>query len=326
MGTIGQICSGFGLGELVEVRELGGTRNVSFAVTTNHGKWLVRRRYEGYCEPERIAFDHTAARFLSEHGAAVPPPISETDGSTFWKNDQEIWEVYPWIEGRFLKDGEAEDVRILAEALAKLHEAGNAFQLRYDKRGPRGETDPQTLLANADRVEAESPDTAQVLADYRRAIIEAEEKLPLSLYSSLPHTLVHGDVQPANILVGNGRINGFIDLDWVAWRPRIYDLAFALLCCVASHEKPVGEGDIWSISQSQIFDAATVEEFLAVYQHHTLPLTNRENAALGPQMELTWCHIRVDNSLKAPPEERRVFLERDSEADSVLQTLKWHSS
>ena len=301
-----EICSQFALGEFVSADKVGGTRNLNYVFKTGRGKWLVRRRYEGYNDPERVTFDRRAAQYLSDNGVPVIPPM---------KGNSRRHDVYRFAEGRHLLDGNREDIIALAGSLAHLHHAGHSFQPRYEKLGPRGETDPERLLANIEKIQAESPDTADALAQYLKMTTQAAKDLPLPLYSSLPHTIVHGDIQPANILIKDGRVSAFVDLDWLAWRPRIYDLAFTIICCCARHEKPIGEGDIWSLSQVPELDIGTLQEFLACYEKSSMPLTPSEKAALSPQLALTWCHIRVDNSLKAPAAERRRFLTRGIESD-----------
>jgi len=310
-----EICSRFGLGELASVGRLGGTRSVSFVFRTDKGRWLVRRRFEGYCDPERLRFDHEAARFLAQNGAAVLAPLPTPDGAVCYRNDSGLWEVYPFVKGRRLADGDSGDVLALAKSLARLHEAGRSFQLRCDKLGPRGETDPDGLLMDMQRLEAESPDAAEALIPYRKAVERAAANLPLELYESLPHTLVHGDVQPANVLMNDEAVAAFVDLDWLAWRPRIYDLAFAILCCCARHAKPIGAGDIWLLSQTPEFDPGVAVGFLSVYESHSTPLTSDERKSLPPQVMLTWSHVRVGCALKAPERERLKLLTRDTESD-----------
>lgn len=305
------VCELFSLGSPVAVAEAGGTRNITFVVETDHGRWVVRRRHAGYCDPDRISFDHSAARFLGEQGVPVLPPVMDSDGNTVARIGDDIWEAYPFAEGRHLRDGNRQDVLALAKSLARFHQAGSAFDGRCDKLGARGETSPVHLLESIRKIQAESPDAAEALDAYEDAARSASEKLSDEAWAALPHTLVHGDVQPANIIMDNGEVKAFLDLDWIAWRPRIYDFCFALLCCAASHEMPLGEGDVWTLTQSPRLDNALAREFLSEYERSSSQLTNAEEAALGPQMTLSWCHIRVDNCLKVHPEQRRAFLERD---------------
>jgi Ser/Thr protein kinase RdoA (MazF antagonist) len=316
-----EICAWFSLGQLICVDRTGGTRNTNFVFLTDRGKWLVRRRYEGYCDLGRVLFDHEAARFLSEKGVPVVPPLPGVDGNTYWQHRGALWEAYRFVEGRHLLDGVGEDVLALASSVAHLHKAGASFELRYEKGGPRGETDPEHLLASIERVRAESPDARESALLYQQAVVRAAADLPSKLYSSLPHTLVHGDIQPANVLINDGRVGAFVDLDWCAWRPRIYDLCFAIICCCARHRVPIGSGEVWSLAQTPNLDARTLQEFLNLYEGQSAPLTAGERVALPPQIILSWCHIRIDNSLKVPAHERRRFLARKDWTEPSAQAV-----
>ena len=303
----------FGIGEISSIRDAGGSRNVSFVVETDRGRWIVRRRYEGYSSPERIAFDHGALRHLTAAGAAVVPPREDVDGNTSWRDEAGLWEVYPFADGRHLREGDPNDLRALAEALAQFHEAGRSCNARYDKLGPRGEMDPDHLLESAGRIRAEDPEIDDALDPYEQAVHKASKALSLAAWQSLPHTLVHGDVQPANVLVDGGRVSAFLDLDWCAWRPRVYDLCFAILCCCAMHDQPIGGGDVWDLTQEPMFDARLVNDFLRAYESQSERLADEERAAMPAQTVLNWCHARVDNALKVPPADRRRFLTRGGE-------------
>jgi Ser/Thr protein kinase RdoA (MazF antagonist) len=308
--VVREVCARFGLGEPISTTEAGGTRNTSFVVQTDLGKWVVRRRFPGYSDPDRISFDHSTALFLAQRGVPVMPPRADADGATVWRHDDDVWEVYPFAEGHHLRDGDRRDSLALAESLARFHDAGSSFDGRYDKLGPRGETDPDHLLESIEKARADAPDAGSALDSYKRAILKAAGELTSELYLSLPHTLVHGDVQPANIVMDDGRLTAFLDLDWCAWRPRVYDLCFALLCCCAAHERPLADGDVWALTQSPDLAPDLAREFLQVYQDRSTPFIASERAALAPQLALSWCHVRVDNSLKVPANQRRAFLER----------------
>jgi len=227
--TIRDLCTAFRLGTLHAVEPLGGTRNANYLVTTSSGKWFVRRRYEGYCDPARIAFDHQVLRHLGNRRAPVPVPLQATDGQTWRRDADRAWEVHPFVEGAHLREGRAEDLEALGSGLALFHEAGVDFPGRFDKLSPRGETDPRVIEGQANRIVADDPGCAAALERYREWTASAGDDVPDPLYAALHHTIVHGDVQPANILINEGRVAAFVDLDWCGWRPRIYDLAYALL-------------------------------------------------------------------------------------------------
>jgi homoserine kinase type II len=304
------LCEQFALGKLLDVSSAGGTRNINFVVRTESGQWFVRQRYGGYCAEEHLAFDHGASCYLAERGVLTPCPRLTCDGQSWWRDGAATWEVLPFVPGRQLRDGDEDDAAALGAALAQWHRVGQEFPLRYEKAGPRGETDPQQLQERIAKIAGESPDTAEVLVGYRNAIERAAAALPGREYSRLPHTLIHGDVQPANILLQAGQVGAFVDLDWCAWQARLYDLCFAILLCCANHDTPFDGGDIWSLSQTPRLSSAAIERFLSSYESHGASLSKEERRALQPQITLTWCHVRLGGALKVPADRRAAFLER----------------
>ena len=307
---IAGLCRHYGLGAVRACRQLGGTRNRNYVLDTSSGRWFVRQRYPGYCAPARIAFDDLALTYLAEHGAAVVPPRDTLSRGKHWRDGERVWQVFPFVTGRHLREGRPDDLGVLGIDLGRLHRAGEGFSLRYEKLGLRGETDPAVLLSQAEQIQAEDPQAAAALEPYGDWVARARRELPDDAYAALPHTLVHGDVQPANVLVHRQRIAAFVDLDWCAWQPRVYDLAFALLFCCATHETPIDGDDIWSLTQPPHVEDEPARAFLDAYQQAAGPLTGEERQALAAQVALTWCHCRLAGALKAPAQDRIAFLSR----------------
>jgi homoserine kinase type II len=304
------LCAHFSLGSLRALEIAGGTRNISYVAQTESGAWFLRQRHPAYCAPERIRFDHAAGRYLAERGTPTLLPRPGADGATWWQADGAVWEVFPFAAGRHLHDGDRADAEALGSALALWHRAGQDFPLRYEKLTARGETDPDRLLVRTEEIARESPEAVGILAAYRATLTRAAHALPSTLYTALPQTLIHGDIQPANLLVDQGRLRAFVDLDWCGWQARLYDLSFAILFCCAGHETPLDGGDIRSLTQPPHLEAEVTAAFLHAYAQEAPPLTAEEREALRPQLLLTWCHTRLDGAMKVPPAERAAFLLR----------------
>ena len=308
-----RVCDVFNLGNFLSAHNAGGTRNRNYIVETSSGKWFARQRFAGYSSPRQMKFDHAAIAFLHQHSAPVIPPRHTQNGESWCNIDDAIWEVFAYIEGRALRDGNSEDVEALGAALARFHSAGIEFPLRHEKISPRGETAPAFLRERLIRIEKESPETATILKTYQKSIEENAALLTDHVYRDLPHRLIHGDVQPANLLLEKSTFRAFVDLDWCAWRARIYDLAFAILTCCAHHKSTFDGSDIWSLTQTPYWEDGIVEQFLNSYQNHETPLSDGEKSALHSQVILTWCHIRLGGALKVRPERRLEFLEREGD-------------
>lgn len=305
-----RICNAYHLGRFISSSEAGGSRNTCYVFRTSAGQWFVRRRHPGYCDEKQVKFDHAAMLYLARAGVLVRPPLVSKTENTWWRDGEALWEVFEFIEGRHLRDGFEQDAAFLGTALGEFHRSGSGFDLRYEKNGARGETDPERLLLNAKRLRDENPETGSALEPYERLITQSAHDLPPDAYLALPHTLVHGDIQPANVLMVEDGVRAFVDLDWCAWRPRIYDLAFAVLCCCSSHEQPVGRGDIWALTQAPDYNIVATKSFLDAYEECAGALSGDEKKCLGPQIALTWRHVRIDGAFKVPREERRNFLSR----------------
>ncbi len=311
------LCADFGLGPPLTIKGLPGTRNLNFKVETPHGAWVLRRRFSGYCEPSRLEFDRRALEFLAGKGVPVVPCL-RSPHPTLFPSEEGLWEVSPFIEGSPLAEGDPAHLHALAEALAHYHAAGADFPRRLEKLGPRGETDPKVLLSQADEILRTSTGAESEIARYRDWVIQAAEALPDSLFFGLPHTLIHGDIQPANLLIREGRLVAFLDLDWCGWQARVYDLAYAFLFCCSTHPSPIEGGDIWSLTQPPIPRPELFADFLEAYREAGASLSREERAALPAQITLTWCHCRLAGALKVTPKERAGFLARPPHAREEL--------
>ena len=146
------VCERFALGEPQSCEPLDGTRNHNFRLTTSRGQFVIRDRYVGYRDPSRITFDHAASHFLSVTGAPVVSPVPTMTQESFWATGERLWEVFPAVPGQHFRDGNLDDIRALAAAMAKFHGVGSRFTSSCDKLGPRGETDPAQMRQLIDQL------------------------------------------------------------------------------------------------------------------------------------------------------------------------------
>ena len=305
--TIHDLCGLFALGALKTYSFSGGTRTGAVVLETERGKWFARQRHGAYSTDAQLRFDHGAAAFLAERGAAVHPPRKTAAGETWWQGEEAVWEVFPFVSGRAMRHGDAGDLSALGRAVGAFHEVGKSFGGSYEKLSPRGETDPSYLLATVAALSAEWPKCAD---PYEEWIHRGRKALPDAGYAALPSTLVHGDIQPGNVIFDENGVVAFVDLDWVCQRPRLYDIGFILPFCCAIRESPIAADDIWSLTQAYEPRSDLIMAFLDAYNTTTSALTTKEMEALPHQIVLSWCHARVCGALKVPVEERVRFLAR----------------
>ena len=302
-----RVVHAFGLREPVAHRRLGGTRNANFHVQDEGRSLFLRRRHRDYCDPEWIQFDRDAIRHLKSKGAPVLSPLEIREGGTWIPEGEECWEAYPWIDGNPYP-GTTAALDSVANRLAEFHLAGMDFYQSYRPGGfSRGETTPKRLLDIADQL---APACGDIVGFYAKQIEKASRILDEITYESLPQILVHGDVQPANMLFSGSTVLCFVDYDWLGRQPAIYDLAGALILFCGTRTKPIDGGDIWSLSMPFEFELESVRRFLAVYSSGMV-LEKESVPLLLEQTRLTWTHIRLSGALKVPEKDRRQFLARD---------------
>jgi Ser/Thr protein kinase RdoA (MazF antagonist) len=120
-----------------------------------------------------------------------------------------------------------------------------------------------------------SPDSlgdgyAKLPAELRTLVDPLRDQLWAAL-TDLPTQLTHGDCNVGNILVHNGEVTGYIDLDHLPHGPRIRDLSYYLHSRFVDH---IIHGDPNAM-------AAVLRHYVAGY-HSIHPLTEREQAAAVP--------------------------------------------
>ena len=69
----------------------------------------------------------------------------------------------------------------------------------------------------------------QLPKDFRAHSVDPHRDVAVARLSGLPVQLIHGDCDAGNILLSNGHVSGFIDLDHLPTGQRIYDLGYYLV-------------------------------------------------------------------------------------------------
>jgi homoserine kinase type II len=300
----------YNLGQVLFAERLGGTRNLNFVVQTMNGKYVARQRHPAYCEVGQMQFDHDVLEHLKKQGAAVVEAMTTRKGWRICRNGTAIWELSPYVVGNHYEEGKPENAAQLGVALATLHRAGSSFPERYKKEEPRGALRSAALALEADKLAKRCPDTVQELERYRLWIRAGEAVLPDADYNILPQTITHGDIQPSNIITREGRVAAFVDFDKCAWRPRVWDLAPAVLYCCTTHAEAFIAEDLYAFTQEPTLQRDCVSRFLQGYELISGPLSPKEMAGINAQMILLWCHCRIAGALRVPIEDAVAFLSR----------------
>ncbi|HEY8458239.1 MAG TPA: phosphotransferase [Actinopolymorphaceae bacterium] len=109
------------------------------------------------------------------------------------------------------------------------------------------------------------------LPEELRTLVDRLRSRLLAALTDLPTQLTHGDCNVGNVLVHDGEVSGYIDLDHLPRGPRVRDLSYYLASRLS---KQINGGDPGAM-------VAVLRHYVAGY-HSVHPLTERELAAVVP--------------------------------------------
>ncbi len=226
---------------------LSGERDRNFLLESEGAAYVVKVASPD--EPdEALRFQSELLKWLEDHGSTVPTPrvvpsrsgalIESLDGGP----EPTRLRVMRYLVGRTLAEAKPHDPELMRRVgafVGRLDTALTAFPGDVPTR-PGFEW----ALAEAPRVLRGG--ISHVPAGERRRILEsllAEWDEAAERIAALPHTLIHGDANDHNILLGPPRLDGrevvgILDFGDAHRAPRIFDLAIAVAYALLGQDDP----------------------------------------------------------------------------------------
>jgi Ser/Thr protein kinase RdoA (MazF antagonist) len=322
-----QVLAHYPIGKVAEVAPAGGTAGKCWRVRAGGGRYFLRRRGPRTSAPEALVFDHGLRRHLVACDMPTAAPLPTAAGVTWVSLDGGAYELYPFVEGRAFRGGEAE-LAETARSLARFHQAAATYPGRGrfspvpkqfavaapEVGGTERVDDPALVAAAFARMTEADP----AFAPARDAAAALARECDDEAYQSLPRYLIHGDYHPGNLLyTEDGHIAGIFDLDWACEQTRCRDLADLLYFFAGRRERPLDASRIESLTEAVALDLDRARFLLRTY-HDALPLTSEELRAVPPAIRARWLAMRLEGSAKVPLKQRAWFVTRDLEVP-----LRW---
>ena len=253
----------------------GGTNNALLLVRAG-GEAFVLRRY-GNLPADRVRAEHRLLSHVSMLALpfAVPSPVPARDGATVVADPGGALALFHHLPGRALRRDEPGAAELAARALAVLDTTLSTVPLALapvDWRGlALGAVHP-----GVDDVDALAVELAAALPghDGPRWLLDRHARADAAaaaLARTLPAQVTHGDLAPANLLVGDGGVTAVLDFEIAGVDLRVMDLVVGLLQCTGWPEDPAS--------------ADRVRAFARAYLE-VLPLTPAELDAVPDLMRL----------------------------------------
>ncbi len=230
---LGLLSDRFGLHPSTEPPDLGGSFSLNLRIDTPAGRY-VARVHGTQTQSARLRAIHRARRHLAAGGVPAPDQVPTRDGEPFVEVGGHLLEVEQYVEN----DGTMDTwyrLELGLPYLGRTHSLLRSLQVgAAGRRAPiANHIEPDRALPGTlrgvRRMRAWNPtDDERVLAasfeELARLVAGAEH----DSVSGLPRQLVHGDFWDNNVLFGGDAVVLVTDLDFMAERLRIDDLALTL--------------------------------------------------------------------------------------------------
>lgn len=230
------VLSHYDLGRILDIREFarGSHQSAKILVTTDRGKYLVKRRPKGKDDPYKVAFAHALQLYLANHHFPMPHLVgTRADNNSMLKIGDSIYEAYEFIEGEAYDNGlvatyESGKTLGLYHALVKEYEPEyppppgtyHGSKVVHESIAKMGD-----VLARRPSAQGRESELASTISATRETYAMAAAKAnELGLAKWAPQ-IVHSDWHPGNLIFDQGHVVAVIDYDAARVAQRVVDIA-----------------------------------------------------------------------------------------------------
>ncbi len=271
---LAQVLSHYEIGVIDQAKPLsaGNRRAPKMVVTSERGKFLLKRRPKGKDDLYHVAFAHAIQSRLSEMEFPLAPLVATSDEkNTILHLNNHIYELFEFVAGSRY-DGSAEATADTGWQLANFHQDLTDFAQEWKPPGSSfhdSSTVRTHLKTTGTGQDKKLQRTAETLMTFYNASSIRVSELG---FDSWPQQIVHGDWHPGNMLFEHHHLTALLDFDSVKIAPPVTDLANGMLqfSIVGNRPNPADWPDY--------LDQAKLVQFLNGYRKVIAPDENQLNS------------------------------------------------
>src|ERR1700733_11207494 len=134
-----EFVASYGLGEVLSFKGIAeGVENTNYLLHTGKGPYFLTL-YEKRTSPADLPFFLGLMEHLAQSGLTCPTPVRDLQGRMLRSLSGRPAALVTFLEGVWLRRPQARHCAAVGEAMARLHLAGQSFQLRRTNAlGPAG--------------------------------------------------------------------------------------------------------------------------------------------------------------------------------------------
>jgi homoserine kinase type II len=196
-----------------------GVENSNFLLHTTKGPFILTL-YEKRVDRDDLPFFLGLMHHLAERGLSCPLPLPRKDGALLGELSGRPAAMISFLEGMWLRKPAARHCREVGIALAKMHLAGDGFEIRRENALSVEGWRPlwEKSAARADEVEA----------GLQKEIGQELHYLEAHWPGNLPEGVIHADLFPDNVFFIGDDLSGLIDFYFACNDCLAYDVAICL--------------------------------------------------------------------------------------------------
>lgn len=203
------------------------------------GKRYVLRIYETHRDEDKVSYEHHVLDCLLQApipGLPTPSPVRASNGGTVVNTpDGRLAALFHHRTGKnpvLVTEADYREFGMaagsLSVALSGLKPAHEPlYRPYYEHCLPSQAAEYRELFATLRKPDAIVSDLPDALHAAETELARLQEQV--EVFRSLPHQLIHGDLNASNVLADEGnRIVALLDFEFVAWDLRVMELAVCL--------------------------------------------------------------------------------------------------
>ncbi|GAC1417937.1 MAG: hypothetical protein NVSMB5_09020 [Candidatus Velthaea sp.] len=205
----------------------GGYSNDVWRIDAGGQSFVLRRYGRLHVTRAALAFEHGVLEHVAARMPEVVAPLRDVDGATLRLLEGQYVAVLPYLAGTT----GARDLSAGCEAarlLGRYHRAASDIHIAGGMRSTRSLGMLSWLRERFTHFAADEVLGRALPWNALIAATTASTARIAPLARELPHVVVHGDVNPGNVVQRAGRAAGLIDFDFARESERIYDVATLL--------------------------------------------------------------------------------------------------
>jgi len=233
---LSEVLEHYDLGAILRIDEQrkGSRRAPKVLITSDDGRFLLKRRARGRDHPLKVAFAHAVQEYLAENDFPLARLVRTVDDDdTMVIINDLIYEMFEVVSGERY-DHSLEATASAGRVLGRFHQLMEDYESEWEP-ARRGYHDANVVRSNLNEMPASIGKDDSVIGKETELLVtvstlyelyeNAAERIDEAGYFDWPDQIVHCDWHPGNILFEESRVVAVMDYDSLHILPAVTDLA-----------------------------------------------------------------------------------------------------